>query len=119
MEKVLKVDDLTCRYRPTLEWGMFFSYELVTPKPGRRGRGRIQQARIIDSFTVWVAASVFQRLAPEEHLYSVDPATYRRKWDKLLEVLGIAPSLRLTPGGLRAGGYVLCYHNRVAVNDIL
>ena len=39
MEKVLKVDDLTCRYRPTLEWGMFFSYELVPLNRAEEGGG--------------------------------------------------------------------------------
>ena len=89
------------------------------PKPGRRGRGRVQHTRISDAVTIQLATSVFGQLSADEFLYPAAPATYRRRWDRLLEVLEIPSELRLTPGCLRPGGCVFWYHCDTPVSDIL
>lgn len=89
------------------------------PKPGRRGRGKVQHTRITDKMTVQLAVRFFSHLSADELLYPVAPSTYRRRWDRLLEVLEIDSSVRLTPGSLRPGGCVHWYHNDTPVGDIL
>ncbi|CAE7842292.1 unnamed protein product, partial [Symbiodinium sp. KB8] len=42
-------------------------------------------------------------------LFYGSPAVYRKRWDVLLERLGISQSFRLTPGSLRGGGAVAAY----------
>ena len=89
------------------------------PKPGRRGRGKVQHARISDTFSVKLAAAVFGMLASDELLYPVAPATYRRRWDHLLATLGVPKSLAITPGCLRGGGACYLYHTATPISDIL
>ena len=89
------------------------------PKPGRRGRGRVQHARISDRFTVKLAQRILGPLQPDQLLYPASSSSYRRRWNKLLEELEIGSELRLTPGCVRGGGAVFLYHNEVAVMDIL
>eukprot|EP00438_Fugacium_kawagutii_P001255 Skav223451 [mRNA] locus=scaffold350:925896:940241:- [translate_table: standard] len=93
--------------------------QVGAPKPGRRGRGRVQHARINDRQAVELAVAAFGALEPDALLYPVAPATYRRRWDHLLTVLEIPKRAALTPGGLRGGGACLMYHNSVPVSDIL
>ena len=89
------------------------------PKPGRRGRGRVQHARIADQLAVKLAQRVFGPLQPNDLLYPASASSYRRRWNRLLEELQIGSELRLTPGCVRGGGAVFLYHNEVAVMDIL
>lgn len=90
-----------------------------SPKAGRRGRGKVQHSRITDPTAIRMARIAFYALEPHEDLYPAAAATYRRRWDSLLEVFGIHKSLKLTPGGLRGGGAIYLYHQSTAVPDIL
>ena len=89
------------------------------PKPGRRGRGRIQHARIDDEFAVDVAVAAFTYLDPSEKLFAATASTYRRRWDRVTAALKIPASVNITPGGLRGGGAVHMYHRSLPVSDIL
>lgn len=89
------------------------------PKPGRRGRGRIQHARIDDEFAVDLAVAAFTFLDPSEKLFAATASTYRRRWDRVTAALKIPASLNITPGGLRGGGAVHMYHRSLPVSDIL
>ena len=42
-------------------------------------------------------------------------SVYRRRWDFILERLGIAQTYKLTPGSLRGGGAVAAYQNGVDI----
>ena len=44
---------------------------------------------------------------------------FRRRWDKILAMLGLARSLGLTPASLRPGGAISAFQKGVAVNDLL
>ena len=113
-----KRSDLLLPCDSGLERNVLF-LQVQKPKPGRRGRGRVQHARITDSFAIRVATAIFEHLQPGEFLYPVSPSTFRRRWDHILSVLGIPSALRLTPGCLRSGGCVFWYHQDMPVNDIL
>lgn len=89
------------------------------PKPGRRGRGRVQHARVSHASTVRLLVSVFGNLEPEAFLFSASPAAYRRRWDKIAEALQVPHSSQITPGGLRGGGAVHLYHTGTPIWDIL
>ena len=89
------------------------------PKPGRRGRGRIQHARIDDEFAVDLAVAAFTYLDPSEKLFAATASTYRRRWDRVTAALKIPASLNITPGGLRGGGAVHMYHRSLPVSDML
>ena len=58
-----------------------------------------------------------QELKWQDPVYPFGPATYRRRWDMLLEALGL-DRCELTPGGLRGGGAVWAYHHGTAIADI-
>ena len=89
------------------------------PKPGRRGRGRVQHSRIRDPTAVLLAKSAFSGLEPDARLYSGSPASFRRRWDRILESLMVPTHLQLTPACCRAGGAVYLYFLEVPVMNIL
>jgi len=62
---------------------------------------------------------VFFRLPLDALLFAATHYQYRKRWDILLEVLGVDPALRLTPGGLRGGAAVYHYRAGRAINDVL
>ena len=63
--------------------------------------------------------AVWRDLPPEELLYPSSPGVYRRRWDRILKILGVPLTLGLTPASLRAGGAVAAFRKGVAVNDLL
>lgn len=71
------------------------------PKPGRRGRGRVQHARISDAATVDLVKVAFGDLDADDLLYPCSAGAYRRRWDALLSALGVGRETKITPGGLR------------------
>ena len=89
------------------------------PKPGRRGRGRVQHTRISDPTAISVISRAFKELDRDEQLYPGSAASYRRRWNSILAALDISPSYGLTPGGLRGGGSIHLYHLGVPITDIL
>jgi len=89
------------------------------PKPGRRGRGRVQHTRISDFTAISVISRAFKDLDRDEQLYPGSAASYRRRWNSILAALDISPSFGLTPGGLRGGGSIHLYHLGVPIADIL
>ncbi|CAE7319659.1 unnamed protein product, partial [Symbiodinium microadriaticum] len=61
---------------------------------------------------------VWGDLRPGERLYPGSPAVYRRRWDRLLTVLGIPEGHGLTPASLRGGGAISAFH-KVVVMEFL
>lgn len=89
------------------------------PKPGRRGMGRTQHAKITDSDAVAFLSRVFDGVAPDCLIYGGTSSAFRLRWNKLLLALGISNSAMITPAGLRAGGTVELYRRGVPILDIL
>ena len=93
--------------------------QIGAPKPGRRGKGRTQHARVRHRETIQLVRTAFGSLAPDDLLYPTTASTYRRRWDRLISVLGIEKSCNLTPGCLRPGGAVHLYHCETPIYDLL
>lgn len=91
---------------------------IQAPKPGRRGRGRVQHTKIVHADAVKLAVSVFQDLPAQALLYPSSADSYRRRWDRLLSALQIEKSARLTPGCVRGGGAVYLYHTGQHISNI-
>eukprot|EP00928_Gymnodinium_smaydae_P051330 TRINITY_DN3486_c0_g1_i2.p1 TRINITY_DN3486_c0_g1~~TRINITY_DN3486_c0_g1_i2.p1 ORF type:complete len:328 (+),score=20.15 TRINITY_DN3486_c0_g1_i2:273-1256(+) len=87
------------------------------PKTGR-GRGPAQQHVTIRlSWLVSLLSEIFEHLPASEPLYPLSTYAYRKRWDTLLSLLHVAPSV-FTPGGLRGGGAVYWYMNDAPVATI-
>ena len=93
--------------------------KINAPKPGRRGRGRVQHSKVTEDLIVGLADKIFGDLEPHDRLYAGSPSTYRRRWDKLVEHFKIPVGAKLTPGGLRGGGATFMYHSGVPIQDVL
>ncbi|CAE7230302.1 unnamed protein product, partial [Symbiodinium sp. KB8] len=88
-----------------------FFLQIREPKTRHRG-ARVQHVTIVlpDEIAQFVL-EVCKSLSRRENLYHGSPAVYRRRWDRLLESLGVPATFRLTPGSLRGGGAVAAYQN--------
>ena len=91
--------------------------KLEGPKTAGRGGPRTQHLRVDFPAAVELITAGVQELKWEDPVYPFGPATYRRRWDMLLETLGL-DRCELTPGGLRGGGAVWAYHHGTAIADI-
>lgn len=69
------------------------------PKPGRRGMGRTQHAKINEPEAVRFLIRLFSEAGSEMPLYGGTPSAFRLRWNKLLLALGIPLSSNITPGG--------------------
>ena len=91
--------------------------KIEKPKSRRRG-AKVQHVKLNEPAVVkFLEAS--RRLAADELLYPGSPGVYRRRWGKILKILGIPTSLGLTPASLRAGGAIAAFRKGTAVNDLL
>jgi hypothetical protein len=89
------------------------------PKPGRRGMGRIQHAKVAPADVVEFLNKVYRKHGPDVPLYGGTPSAFRLRWNKLLVALNVSKNAGITPGGLRAGGTVELYRRGVPILDIL
>ena len=96
---------------------LFFRIEKA--KTRHRGGGLIQHSKITSGVCVQLCELAFSDLEPTSLLYPASAATYRRRWDAILEALLIPKSASLTPGGLRGGGAVHAYHSGMPLVDLL
>ena len=91
---------------------------ILQPKSRRRGAS-VQYTTIDDPLTVRLISRVWQNLDSSSRLFSITPGSFRRRWDAILDVLGIGSEHGITPGSLRGGGAV-CAHKRGAhIQDLL
>ena len=56
---------------------------------------------------------------PDVPIYSGSASAFRRRWDKILEVLLIPTSAHLTPGSLRGGGAVRAWRNGMDLPQLM
>ena len=89
------------------------------PKTRRRGGGRSQHTKVQDSLVTQLCAVVFGALSASQPLYPGSPASFRRRWDAVLDVLLVPSKLRLTPASLRAGGAVREYRQHSDVSGLM
>ena len=90
-----------------------------SPKTAFRGKGKTQHLCVKETFFVHFLEACLGQLEPEEDLYPGSAGAFRRRWDCLLEELGVPKSAKLLPGGLRGGGAVREYKSGVAISDLM
>lgn len=92
---------------------------ILKPKPGRRGMGRTQHAKVRDSLASFLLGRILGQLRPEERVFPGSGGAFRTRWDYLLLKLKVPSDCNFTPGCLRAGGTVNLYQQGVPIVDIL
>lgn len=89
------------------------------PKGKRRGKGRSQHSKVEAPDAVEFISRVFYPLAGCLLLFPLSSSVFRRRWEKLLDVLQVPPVLRPTPASIRGGGAILAYRRGESVQSIL
>ena len=92
---------------------------IAKPKPGRRGLGRVQHAKIVDEAVVTFLDKLYGSRRSDTLIYSASANAFRTRWNKLLKALEVPASSELTPAGLRAGGTVHQYRGGTPILDLL
>ena len=87
------------------------------PKTRRRG-ARVQHCKLTVQPVVQFVQSVLLALDGRALLFQGSPASFRRRWDFLLQEIGVPRNLRVTPGCLRGGGAVWAYRAGVSLTEI-
>ena len=90
----------------------------VAPKSARRGGASHQHATILGTGEITFLTSVFGSLDSSASLYPLSAATFRKRWDGLLGLLGIEFGV-YTPGSMRGGGAVAAYMADIPISTIL
>ena len=85
----------------------------------RRQPAKIQHMKVDDKVAVSIIDKVFSNMDLDQPLFNTTHYQFRKRWDMALEGLGIPPSARLTPGGMRGGAAVYHYRRGRPVSDIL
>ncbi|CAE7868529.1 ANK3 [Symbiodinium sp. KB8] len=89
------------------------------PKTGHRGAGKVQHFVVREAAFVRFLERLLARSPLEEKLFPASAGTFRRRWNYVLQRLGVPATFKLTPGGLRGGGAVLLYQRGTPVGDLL
>ena len=89
------------------------------PKTSHRGTGKVQHFVVKEPPFVRFLERLLAGCALEEKLFAASAATFRRRWNHILDRLGVPAVVKLTPGGLRGGGAVFLYQRGTPVHDLL
>ncbi|CAE7527916.1 unnamed protein product [Symbiodinium microadriaticum] len=111
-DKLLTPDDAL---EPLHRW----VYLRITAPKSRRRAARIQHVKLDDPTAMEYILSVWERLPNSSLLYPGSPSAYRRRWDKLLHMLGVPATAGITPASLRAGGAIAGFQRGLAVSDLM
>ena len=85
-----------------------------------RQNARVQLLRISSGFVVHLLFFwFFVMLIVKSSFFHGSPQVYRSRWNHLLKLLRIPPSLLVTPGSLRGGGAVSWYRTGGNITDLL
>ena len=86
----------------------------------RRGRGRLQHVSVRDAGLARLFDVVFGSLDSDTPLFPASPSSFRRRWNRLLQVvLDVPPHAGLIPGGLRGGGAVAAFQKGESIPGLL
>ena len=95
-------------------------FYLKIRQPKSRNRGAKVQYATFDNVTLMpLLLETWQRLQPDDLLFPFSPAVFRRRWDAILQKLGVSTAHRLTPGSLSGGGAVAAHKRGTGINDLL
>ena len=88
-------------------------------KSKNRQPAKVQHMRVSDKHASLLLSRLFKKLPMQDPLFGNTPYQYRKRWDLVLESLGIEGQAALTPGGLRAGSAVHHYRQGKPINDLM
>lgn len=91
---------------------------ILHPKTRNRG-ARTQYSSTEVELCVNLVSEVWDRLLPDQLLYSGSPSAFRTRWNAVLKKLNIPASLHLTPGSLRGGGAIAAYRRGVPIDQLM
>ncbi|CAE7720841.1 unnamed protein product, partial [Symbiodinium necroappetens] len=86
-------------------------------KSAHRGTGRVQHFVVRQAVFVDFLSRLLGGRPLEERIFSATASTFRRRWETILQALGIPRYAKLTPGGLRGGGAVFLYQLNTPIHD--
>ena len=93
--------------------------KISKPKSRKRGRGRIQHLRIDNPAAVAFLEHHFGKLHPACKLFPMSAASFRTRWEKILDSLGLPRSDRPTPSSVRGGGAIAAYRRGETIQGIM
>ena len=93
---------------------------LIFRSPKTRNKGARVQHAVVDAppEVEQFLLSVYQDLPRDLQLFGGSASVYRRRWDMVLQQLGIPNTLRLTPGPLRGGGAVRAHKRGLPISEL-
>ena len=94
-------------------------YLRITSPKSRRRAARIQHVKLDDTTAMEYVLSVWERLPGSSPLYPGSPSAYRRRWDRLMQMLAVPATAGITPASLRAGGAIAGFQRGLGVPDLM
>ena len=94
-------------------------YIRVGKPKSKRKAAKIQHVKLQEPGAVQFLQRLWRGLVPAEQLYPGSPAVYRRRWDRILQLLEVPSHVRLTPASLRAGGAISAFQKGTAIVDLM
>lgn len=88
-------------------------------KSRNRQPARVQHMRVTDKAASILISKIFKKLPMDSPLFGTTPYQYRKRWDLILETLGLGGEPKLTPGGLRGGSAVHHYRLGKPIHDLM
>ena len=88
-------------------------------KSQNRQPAKIQRMKVVDKNASLLLTKIFAQLHYDQPLFGSTAYQYRKRWDTLLQLLGVEQSWKITPGGLRGGAAVLHYRQGRPIQDLL
>ena len=93
--------------------------KIPKPKSRKRGRGRVQHLRIDNVAAVEFLELQFANLHPACKLFPMSAASFRSRWDKILDALQLPRADRPTPSSVRGGGAIAAYRRGETIQGIM
>lgn len=93
--------------------------QIRKPKTRRRGKGRIQHAKLEAADEVLFLERHVATLHHTVKLFPLSASAFRSRWDKILETLNVPLGKRPTPASVRGGGAIAAYRRGKPIADIM
>jgi hypothetical protein len=75
--------------------------------------------KVIDTKATKVLSKTIESTPLDQPLFNASPYQYCKRWDQILQLLGIDMSFGLTPGGVRGAAAVYHYKAGKPIQDLL
>ena len=89
------------------------------PKTLRRGKGRVQHAKVDHGPAVKFLENIYGKLDEFLPLFPLSSTAFRRRWDLALDRLLVPKDNRPTPASIRGGGAVIQYRRGTQISEIM